>query len=297
MKQIDLKGIFPPIATPFKNNRVAHDHLADNIDRWGPTGLKGFVVLGSNGEYVYLSSEEKRKVVKTVVAATPEGMSVIAGTGCESTHETIKLTNDCAELGADAALVVTPHYYGGRMTEEALKKHFTAVADGSDIPIIIYSVPKFTHINMSAKLIAALSGHPNIAGIKASDGNVNLLGQLLNAVDKNFDILVGTAGALYGALTLGCSGGVLAAAGVAPEMCVAIMKQIRAGDYESARKLHLKLLPVNNAVTFTYGVPGLKAAMDLLGYHGGKPRPPLQPVKVKEKLMIKELLQDAGLLA
>jgi 4-hydroxy-2-oxoglutarate aldolase len=297
MKQIDLAGIFPPIPTPFKNNRVAYDHLKENIQKWSGTGLKGFVALGSNGEYVYLSPEEKRAVVKTVVDNTPKRMSVIAGTGCESTHETIELTNDCARLGAHAALVVTPHYYGGRMTDDALKKHFTTVADKSEIPIIIYSVPKFTHIDMGVKLISALSGHPNIVGIKDSAGNVNFLGQLLNGVDKNFAVLAGTAGILYGALTLGCSGGIVASANVAPKMCVRIMKLIKDGKYDAARKLQLKLLPVNNAVTFLYGVPGLKIAMDLLGYYGGKPRPPLQPARVKEKLIIKGLLQTAGLLA
>ena len=296
MGKIDLKGIFPPIPTPFKNNKVAHGHLAENIAKWSNTGLKGFVAMGSNGEYVYLSPDEKRAVVKTVVNNTPGSMSVIAGTGCESTQETIELTNDCAQLGAKAALVVTPYYYGGRMTDDALKKHFFAVADKSDIPIILYNVPKFTHIDMSAKLVAKLSMHPNIVGIKDSTGNVNALGQLLNAVDKKFDVLVGTAGALYGALTLGCSGGVLAAANVAPKMCVRIMKLIKDGKFESARKLHLKLLPVNNAVTFIFGVSGLKIALDLLGYYGGKPRPPLQPARVKEKLIIKDLLKTAGLL-
>ena len=296
MKRIDLKGIFPPIPTPFKNNKVAYGHLAENIAKWSGTGLKGFVAMGSNGEYVYLSPDEKRAVVKTVVDNTPKSMSVIAGTGCESTLETIELTNDCAQLGARAALVVTPYYYGGRMTDDALKKHFYTVADKSDIPIILYNVPKFTHINMSAKLVAKLSMHPNIVGIKDSAGNVNALGQLLNSVDKKFDVLVGTAGALYGALTLGCSGGVLAAANVAPKMCVRIMKLIKDGKFESARKLHLKLLPVNNAVTFIFGVPGLKIALDLLGYYGGKPRPPLQPARVKEKLIIKDLLKTAGLL-
>ena len=296
MKRIDLKGIFPPIPTPFKNNKVAHGHLAENIANWSGTGLKGFVAMGSNGEYVYLSPDEKRAVVKTVVDNAPKSMSIIAGTGCESTQETIELTNDCAQLGAKAALVVTPYYYSGRMTDDALKKHFFTVADKSDIPIILYNVPKFTHIDMSAKLVAKLSKHPNIVGIKDSTGNVNALGQLLNSVDKKFDVLVGTAGALYGALTLGCSGGVLAAANVAPKMCVRIMKLIKDGKFESARKLHLKLLPVNNAVTFIFGVPGLKVALDLLGYYGGKPRPPLQPARVKEKLIIKELLKTAGLL-
>jgi 4-hydroxy-2-oxoglutarate aldolase len=297
MKRPDLEGIFPPIPTPFKNNRVAHDHLKENIKKWRGTGLKGFVALGSNGEYVYLSPEEKRAVVKTVVENTPKKMSVIAGTGCESTHETIELTNDCARLGARAALVVTPHYYGGRMTDDALKKHYITIADRSDIPIILYSVPKFTHIDMSAKLISELSRHPNIVGIKDSAGNVNFLGQLLNGVAPNFAVLAGTAGILHAALTLGCSGGIVASANVAPKMCVRMMKLIADGRYDAARKLQLKLLPVNNAVTFVYGVPGLKVAMDLLGYYGGKPRPPLQPARVKEKLIIKQLLQTAGLLA
>ena len=132
-----------------------------------------------------------------MVEAAPKSMQVIAGTGCESTHETVRLTNACARLGAHAGLVVTPHYYGGQMTEDALKKHFTTVADQSDIPVIIYAVSKFTHINMSAKLIATLSRHPNIAGIKDSDGNVNYLGQLVNSVDKDFDVLVGTGGAFF----------------------------------------------------------------------------------------------------
>jgi len=297
MSRLDLKGIFPPITTPFKNNKVAHDHLAANIEMWHGTGLRGFVVLGSNGEYVYLSSEEKCQVVATVVEAAPEDMLVIAGTGCESTAETVRLTNDCARLGAHAAMVVTPHYFGGRMNEDALEKHFTTVADQSDIPLVIYSVPKFTHIDMSARLVAALSRHPNIVGIKDSAGNINFLGQLLNAVAEDFDVLVGTAGALFGALTLGCAGGVLALANLVPRACVEMMRLINEGQYEAARRLQLTLLPVNNAVTFTYGVPGLKAAMDLLGYYGGKPRPPLLPAKVKEKLTIKKLLKDAGLLS
>ncbi|MGD9091040.1 MAG: dihydrodipicolinate synthase family protein, partial [Desulfobacterales bacterium] len=149
MAKIDLNGIFPPIPTPFINEKVAYDKLAANIERWNPTGLKGFVVLGSNGEYVSLSEEEKRAVVDTVVQSAAEKMLIIAGTGCESTAETVRLTEDCAKLGADAALVVTPHYYGGRMNEAALVQYYSAVADQSPIPILLYNVPKFTHINMA----------------------------------------------------------------------------------------------------------------------------------------------------
>jgi 4-hydroxy-2-oxoglutarate aldolase len=296
MPQIDLNGIFPPITTPFVDGNLAYDQLAFNIEKWSKTGLKGLVVMGSNGEYVYLSAAEKRKLVEKAVAATPDHMLVIAGTGCESTQETIALTRDCAELGAHAALVVTPHYYGGRMNEAALLAYFTAVADHSPIPILLYNVPKFTYVNLSAKLVAQLSGHPNIAGIKDSTGNVIQLGELANVVDADFDLLVGTAGALFGALTLGCVGGVLALANIAPLQCVKIYELIKDGKYEEAKKLQLKMIPVNQAVTATYGVPGLKAAMDMLGYFGGEPRPPLLPSSEKEKSEIREILIKAELL-
>jgi len=297
MKPSDLHGIFPPITTPFVEGKVACDKLAGNIAQWNKAGLKGYVAFGSNGEYVYLSDEEKLEVVKTVVASAAPGMKVIAGTGCESTWQTIQLTNACARLGAHAALVVTPFYYGGRMNEAALLQHFTAVADASDIPILIYNVTKFTNINVSVGLAAKLSRHPNIIGIKDSNGNVSTLGEMVNAVAKDFSVLVGTAGALFGALTLGAVGGVLALANVAPEACVRIQQLLKQGDIEAARTLQIRMLPVNTAVTATYGVPGLKAALDMLGYFGGDPRPPLLPASEKERSEIKAILKTAGLLS
>jgi len=296
MDPINLNGIFPPIPTPFVRGEIATDKLAGNIEKWSRTGLHGLVVAGSNGEYVYLSEAERRDVVKTAVAAAPEGLPVIAGTGCESTRETIRLTNDCAALGARAALVVTPHYYGGRMTADALTNHFTAVADEADIPVLIYSVPKFTHINLSLDVIGRLSRHPNIAGIKDSAGNLNFIGELINRVDESFSVLVGTAGVLFGGMTLGCAGGICALANVAPEQCLAIFDSVRAQDFDRARQLQLKMLPLNNAVTSIYGVAGLKAVLDMLGYFGGDPRPPLRAVRVKEKLMLKDILVQAELL-
>jgi 4-hydroxy-2-oxoglutarate aldolase len=223
-------------------------------------------------------------------------MQVIAGTGCESTQETIELTRDCAACGAHAALVVTPHYYAGKMNDTAMFEYFTAVADESPIPILLYNVPKFTNINLSAGLVARLSRHPNIVGIKDSTGNVIQLGEIANQVDVGFNLLVGTAGALFGALTLGCVGGVLALANVAPQTCVQIHQLVREGNIEVARKLQLRMIPVNKAITATYGVPGLKAAMDMLGYFGGAPRPPLLPSSDKEKSEIREILIKADLL-
>jgi len=296
MKPTDLNGIFPPITTPFVDGKVAYDRLADNIARWNKTGLKGYVAFGSNGEYVYLSEQEKLDVVKTVVQSAGPGMKVIAGTGCESTWQTIELTNACAKLGAHAALVVTPFYYGGRMNEAALFRHYTAVADRTAIPIMIYNVTKFTNISTSVGLVARLSKHPNIIGIKDSNGNVSTLGEMVSAADKDFSVLVGTAGALFGALTLGAVGGVLALANVAPEACVQIHKLVEQGRIEAARKLQLQMLPVNTAVTATYGVPGLKAALDMLGYFGGDPRPPLLPASDKERSEVRDILKKAELL-
>ncbi|MCK5202445.1 MAG: dihydrodipicolinate synthase family protein, partial [Desulfobacterales bacterium] len=237
MAKIDLQGIFPPITTPFINGKVAYDKLASNVEKWSRTGLKGFVVLGSNGEYVYLSEEEKRRLVDSVVQSAADEMLIIAGTGCESTAETLRLTEDCAKLGAHAALVVTPQYFAGRMSESALMTHYSELADQSPIPILLYNVPKFTHINLAADFVARLSEHPNIVGIKDSSANVIQLGEILNGVAGGFDVMVGTAGVLFAGLTLGCVGGVLALANIAPEHCVKIFKRVQAGDFEAARDL------------------------------------------------------------
>lgn len=296
MHKINLHGIFPPIATPFENGKIAFDKLEFNIKKLSGTGIAGIVVLGSNGEYVYLSEKEKRDVIGAVVRAVPDNMPVIAGTACESAAETIRLTCDSAELGVRAALLTPPHYYGGKMTDEALTRFYTEVADNIPIPVLLYNVPKFTHLNLTAGLISRLSRHPNIVGVKDSSGNVNLLGQYLNNSESNFNVLVGTAGVLFSGLTLGCVGGIVAMANVAPQACVKILESVNQGDVDKARRLQLKMLPVNNAVTLDFGISGLKAAMDMLDYFGGEPRSPLLPATEKEKKEIREILIHAGLL-
>ncbi len=296
MDKVNLHGIFPPIPTPFLNGKVAYDKLESNVKKWSKTGIKGFIVLGSNGEYVYLSEEEKRKVVETVVQSSPDDLLVIAGSGCESTEETLKLTRDCAKLDAHASLVITPHYYGDKMSEYALIKHYTVIADNSPIPIILYNVPKFTHISLTVNTVSTLSEHPNIIGIKESSGNVNLLSEFLNNVGEDFDVLVGTAGVLFGALSIGCSGGVLALANITPANCVKIFELVKEGRFEEAIKIQLRMIPVNKAITATYGISGLKAALDMLGYFGGNPRLPLPNSTEIEKSEIREILKRAELL-
>ena len=295
MVNIDFSGIFPPIVTPFQKEEVAYHYLAENMEKLNKSGIRGVVVLGSNGENVFLSKEEKIEAVRTVIRNASKDMLIIVGSGCESARETIYLTNKLAELGAQAALVVTPFYYGGKMNDEALIKYYTAVADNTEIPVLLYNVPKFTGVNLSTEVLSILAEHSNIAGIKDSSGNINQLGQYLNRVDNGFNILVGTAGALLGALTLGCKGGILALANIAPEKCVEIYNLVQEGKIREARELQLRMIPVNHATTAVYGISGLKYAMDLLGYKGGETRLPLLPLKEEEKDKIRNILLEANL--
>ena len=295
MANIDFSGIFPPIVTPFQKEEVAYHYLTENMEKLNGSGIKGVVVLGSNGENVFLSEAEKIEVVKTVIKSASKDMVIIVGSGCESARETIYLTNKLAELGAQAALVVTPFYYGGKMNDEALIKYYTTVADNTEIPVLLYNVPKFTGVNLSTEVLSILAEHSNIAGIKDSSGNINQLGQYLNRVDNGFNILVGTAGALLGALTLGCKGGILALANIAPEKCVEIYNLVQERKIREARELQLRMIPVNHATTVVYGISGLKYAMDLLGYKGGETRLPLLPLKEEEKDKIRNILLEANL--
>ena len=295
LQKMKLEGIYPPIVTPFLQEEIAHDYLAENVKKLSKSGITGLVVLGSNGENVFLSEKEKFEVMKTVIQSASPEMTIIAGTGCESTRETIHLTNRMAERGAHAALIVTPFYYSSKMNHEAMIRYYSTVADQVQIPILLYNVPKFTGVNLGAEALGVLAQHPNIIGIKDSSGNVNQLGQYLNQADHDFTVLVGTAGALLGALTLGCKGGILALANIAPEICVQIYQLAKEQKIEEARKLQLRMIPVNNAVTARFGISGLKYAMDLLGYRGGEVRSPLLPVKIEEQETIRKILKEAGL--
>ena len=295
MKTMNLAGIYPPIVTPFLKDDVAHHYLAENVEKLSKSGIKGLIVLGSNGENVYLSEEEKIDVVKTTIQSASKNMLIIVGSGCESTRETIYLTNRMAKIGAHAALIVTPFYYGSKINDEALIKHYSIVADQVEIPILLYNVPKFTGINLSVEALSVLSSHPNIIGIKDSSGNINQLGQYLNQVNPDFNVLVGTAGALFGALTLGCKGGILALANILPKKCVEIFQLVQDGKIKEARELQLRMIPVNHAITAKYGISGLKYAMNLLGYKGGEVRSPLLATKYEEQEKIKEILMGAGI--
>jgi 4-hydroxy-2-oxoglutarate aldolase len=287
-------GVYPPIATPFDSNgEVDHMALRSNVERWNGTGLAGYVAFGSNGENVFMDESEKLAVLRTVVAAASKGKQVIAGTGCESTRETIRLSRLSVEAGAHAVLVVTPHYY--KLPDKRMEAYFRDVADACPAPVLLYNVPKFTNVNMSADLVAKLSTHPNIQGVKDSSGNVPQLADILRRVRPDFAVLAGTASILYAACALGAVGGIVALANVAPRESVRIVETALAGKHAESRDLQMKMFPVNEAITATYGVPGLKAAMDMVGYKGGFPRKPLMPAEDTDREAIRRILAAAGL--
>lgn len=271
-----LTGILPPIATPFgADGGLDIPALKANLAKWNQTGLAGYLVLGSNGENVYLNEAEKEAVLAAAGEVIAGDKLFMAGTGCEATSATIELTNRAAELGADCALVVTPCYYKGQMTPAVLKRHFFAVADAVKIPILLYNVPQFTGVNMDPALVAEISGHENIVGIKDSSGNIGQLAAVRARCPEEFAVFVGSAPVLYPALCVGAVGGILAVAGCAPQPCLDIKAMTESGDHAGALSLQRAMTPLAGMVTTGYGIGGLKAAMDMAGYQGGHVRPPL----------------------
>jgi 4-hydroxy-2-oxoglutarate aldolase len=287
-----LSGVLPPIATPFQDGKLALGKLKENFQKWNKTGLSGYLVLGSNGEVVYLSEKEKIKVIEVSRESIPKSKIMMVGTGMESTQETIRFTNQAAKMGADCALVVTPCYFKGSMKPQILYDHFISVAESSQIGILLYNVPQFTGINMEPELVAKLSEHPNIIGIKDSSGNIGQLSEIVHLSQKGFVIFVGSAPVFFPALCVGAVGGVLAVANVAPQVCVNILNLFRKGKMEEARALQSRLTALAKAVTTKYGIGGLKMALDLAGYFGGHPRPPLKrPGKEVEEELKRMLLR------
>jgi len=290
-------GIYTPIVTPFQDNEdIDYGKLKHNLERWGKTDLNGIVVLGSNGEFVYLSWDEKLELVNFVRENFNPDKKIIVGTACESTRETIILSKKMADLGADAVLVLPPNYYKGGMKEEVLYKHFSDVADAAAVPVMLYNMPANTGINLSSSLVAKLAKHPNIVGIKDTSGNIVQITEIVRDTDESFAVFAGNAGYLLPALTVGARGATLALANILPEDCCKLVTLFSAGKLEEAKKLQQRMVEPNFTVTGRFGVPGLKIAMDLLGYQGGNPRRPLRPLSDENKRIVEQVLTEYGVL-
>lgn len=293
-----VSGILAPIPTPFRDDdTVDAPALRRNVAKWMETPLAGLVVLGSTGEAPQLDEDESDRCIETVRAAVPGDRVLIAGVGRESTRATIVAARRAASAGVDAVLVRTPSFFKSQMTADVFAGHYTRVADASPVPVLLYNVTMFTGVNLTPDAVERLSTHPNIVGMKESGSDMAQMSELLARTPPEFVVLAGSATTLFHALCAGCHGAVLALAAVLPEPCVQMLSCVREGRLDEARTLQRRLVPLARLVGTQYGVPGLKAAMDALGYDGGRPRPPLMPVNDRARDLLQRELQDLGLLA
>ncbi len=293
----NLCGIFPPVTTPFNSDGVLLlDRFKENLDRWAEAPLAGLTVLGSNGEAHSLSDQEGLALVREARPRIAGNRTMIVGTGHESTYLTVEFTRKVADAGADYALVGCPNYYKARMSDDALFAHFWTVADESPIPILIYNVPQFTGVNTSAALLERLSAHENIAGMKESSGNLPLQAEVRRRTPERFQLLVGSAPTLLPSLIQGACGGIVAIACALPAWMTRLYETFRLGSWQEAAELQKRLTPPAEAVTSGFGIPGLKFAMDLMGFFGGEARLPLLPLKEDQRSKLTDILRTAGVL-
>jgi dihydrodipicolinate synthase/N-acetylneuraminate lyase len=296
---IDLSGTFLPVTTPFDPVTGDVDIVAfrSNLRRWFEHPIRGVLIAGSTGESVLLDEAERVTLLEAARDVVPEEALIIAGTGSESTRHTIRLTEQAAGAGADAVLVSPPAYFRGAMTPEVLVRHYRAVADASPVPVVIYQVPlRLSTLEFPTGLVAELSRYPNLVGIKDSRGKLGLLGELVEQCADDFQVMVGSGALLYGALETGAVGGIVAVGLMAPAEAAEISVAFAEGRAADAGRLQERIAPVHNGIVGGMGVPGVKAALDLLGLHGGAPRPPLAVAPGARVEEVREILTSAELL-
>ncbi|HEV8140686.1 MAG TPA: dihydrodipicolinate synthase family protein [Pyrinomonadaceae bacterium] len=292
---INLGGLLLPITTPFgADESIDSPALTSNIEKWNGTGISGYVVLGSTGERVNLDEREFIQVIETARDATPSEITFIVGAGQQSTHGTMAEIERAAKSGAEAVLVITPHYYRSAITQEALIKHYTAVADAAPIPVILYSMPDLTGIKIEPETAARLSEHQNIIGMKDSSNDIAKFADTVRMISNGFAMTIGNGTVFNEALQAGARAGILAVGCCAPQICLEIYQAVQGGAIDSANALQERLTPLARAVTKTYGIGGLKAALEMAGYVGGSVRAPLRQPSETAKAEIKDLLKQAN---
>jgi len=290
----NLRGVICPVVTPFnRRGDVDEGLLRENLSRYAGSGLSGILVTGSTGEAPYLAESERLRLVEVAREVVKPPELLLAGTGLEGTEATLRLSRESVARGADALLVLTPNYYKSRMDSAALVAHYRAVAAVVARPVVVYSIPQFTGLYVDPETIGKLSRLPNVVGLKESSGKLDFVRAVLRKVRPGFRVLVGSVSILYDGLRAGAVGGVLGQANFAPALCVGLYDAFLHRRAREARELQQRLLPLAQKISIPYGVAGIKAALDLCGYHGGPPRPPLLPVSVQVRREIAAALREA----
>ena len=288
---MDLRGVFAPVVTPFTpDGALDVNGFRANVRAHIAAGLAGVVVTGSTGEAALVDDAERRTLLEGARADVPPGKLLIAATGAESTRKVIERNADAARIGADAVMVVAPHYYTAAMTHAALRAHYMAIADASTVPVLLYNIPKYTHFALPPALIAELAEHPRIHGIKDSSGDLALIAEYLKSQDDDFTVLTGSGQTLAEAMALGARGGILGVSLFAPALSLATYAAAHRGVRAGAASLQARLFPLAKEIVGTMGVPGVKAALSQVGLVGGSPRLPLLPASAAEVARIAELL-------
>lgn len=291
-KKKQVSGVFAPMVTPFRDDRVLFHGLVANVEKMNGTALAGYFVLGTNGEYKSLSVPERLAVLKTVVQTRAKDKVVMAGMGFESTQETIAMTLRAADEGADMVSLLMPHFFAKKMTPEVLAGYIIAVADASPLPVLLYNNPSVAAgVTIKADLVNLVKDHPNVIGIKDSSSETYKAN--LDAAKGRLCVLAGTANYFLDLLKNGGTGGVLSLANVLPDACAKLYTLFREGKMQDAEALNGSLIELNHKVSGSFGVAGVKAAMDLFGFCGGVPRKPLLPLTGEQMETLKQSLSKS----
>jgi 4-hydroxy-2-oxoglutarate aldolase len=286
--------MFAPVVTPFNRHGDIDEGLfRENLQRLTGIGLSGVLVAGSTGEAPYLEERERLRLVEVARALVSPPEILLAGTGLESTAATVRLSREAVARGADALLVLTPNYYKSKMDADALTGHYRAVARQVERPVIVYSIPQFTGLHMEASTVAKLSHIPNIVGLKESSGDLQFVRAILRQARPGFRLLVGSVSILCQAFQAGAVGAVLGQVNFAPELCLGLYQAFLKGKKKTALEFQGRLLPLAAKVALPFGVPGIKAALDLCGYAGGFLRAPLTPLTPAARKTVAEALREA----
>ncbi len=295
MQRDDLSGVFAPMVTPFgADDAVLLSGVVENVHRLNGTGLRGYFVLGTNGEVKALTAEERLQVLDVVVQHRAPGKVVMAGCGAESTKETIDGARRVADRGADLASVLMPSFFARMMTAGVMVRHALAVADASPIPVVLYNNPAVSAgVTVRLEVLRRVADHPNIIGINDSSRETYL--ENLKAASPEFAVLAGSASYFTDLLRRGGSGGVLPLANVVPDACVALYDAFVAGRQDEVERLDRLLVDLNTKVSGRWGVPGVKAAMTLCAFVGGVPRSPFLPLAAEEVNGLRNALEQSGL--
>lgn len=292
-----IKGVIAPVIVPFKKNEdIDFDKFTSNLERWNEDKLSGFFISSAAGEFPFLTEKEKLQLVEAAVQVSDKNKFIIVGTGMESTKETVKMTNKVASLGADAALVMPPSFYLNALTPDSyLIDYYTEIALKTDIPILIYNAPQYTHIEIPIRIVHQLCDIPNIIGIKENSPDISRLIELKKQMPSHFNIIAGLASLWYPAVALGVEAGILGMANYVPNESAGILEAYENGNCKEALEMFMRLFPVVNAIETRYGIPGLKYAASLAGYEGGEVRRPFRPLSEDEQDDLKTSLAAARL--